>query len=92
MTSSIKLPASLHAYDHDFACICVNNSFILFRMENRFSKADKCIYDYPAFLPEKYSDQSVTSPGSNADASTSAVMNTNNPVEETLNSDYVNYK
>lgn len=78
------------------------NKFILSRMENpAFSNADKCIYDYPAFLPERYSDQSVasqklrTGSAANARGSTSAVMNTNNPLyvhEETLNSDYVNYK
>ena len=73
-------------------------------MENpSFSKADKRIYDYPAFLPERYSDQSVASPNLRTDSaanatrgSTSAVMNTNNPLyvhEETaLSSDYVNYK
>ena len=26
-----------------------------------FSKIDKRVYDYPAFTPEKYDDQSVTS-------------------------------
>ena len=74
-------------------------------MENpAFSKADKSIYDYPAFLPERYSDQSAASnvvPSSKRtdsaakSGSTSTVMNTNNPLyvhEETLNSDYVNYK
>ena len=78
-------------------------------MENpAFSKVDKRIYDYPAFVPERYSDQSpaasnvakkVASPkrtdsAANGRGSTSAVMNTNNPLyvhEEALNSDYVNY-
>lgn len=32
------------------------------RVENPvFSKTDKRVYDYPAFIPEKYDDQSVTS-------------------------------
>ena len=61
-------------------------------MENpEFSKADKRVYDYPAFLPEKYDDQPAAANATDKVASTdsakksitdgnSVVMNMKNPI------------
>ena len=54
--------------------ICLHIAVYLFRAQNpSFNEVDKGVYDYPAFLPEKYDDQSVAS---NAAASTNSTDST----------------
>ena len=64
-------------------------------MENsEFSKADKRVYDYPAFLPEKYDDQppvatNATDKVASTDSSKKSIKDDNSAVMSMKNPLYV---